>query len=169
MAQFGLEPTLISSGMTGRGGRAAMAQFLVSGGRAPTTIFAHNNLTAIGVMLDRLGGVGGPAVTRELEPDLAGPPLLRTTRRQVYHGPNRRSGLLCCFPGDLDRPPCQQRFLRRIGNPGCCYGVLRCAGVFPLPLRELDKCRHFGPVSLVEPLSKSLMRLPCREVHATFG
>lgn len=129
MAQFALEPMLIPSDMTERGGRAATEQFLGSGGQLPTAIFAHNDLTAIGVMealqahglavpddmavvgcdnievaaspligltsidqharklgrvaaqvmLDRLDGAGGAAVTRKLKPELlvrrsSGPP-----------------------------------------------------------------------------------------------
>lgn len=50
MGEFGLKPMLISSDMTERGGRAAMERFLGSGSRPPTAVFAHNDLTAIGVM-----------------------------------------------------------------------------------------------------------------------
>jgi DNA-binding LacI/PurR family transcriptional regulator len=120
MKHFGLEPMLVHSDMTERGGRAVMETFLVSGTTLPTAIFAHNDLTAIGimealathglsvpgdvaivgcdnievaaspligltsidqhagelgrvaaqVMLERLAGPAGPAVTRKLEPDL---------------------------------------------------------------------------------------------------
>lgn len=120
MKQFGLEPMLVHSDMTERGGRNVMERFLASGAVLPTAIFAHNDLTAIGimealathglrvpddvaivgcdnielaaspligltsidqhagelgrvaaqVMLDRLAGSAGPAVTRKLEPAL---------------------------------------------------------------------------------------------------
>ncbi|TLM84113.1 LacI family DNA-binding transcriptional regulator [Pseudarthrobacter sp. NamE5] len=50
MRQFGLEPMLVHSDMTGRGGRAVMEQFLASGAALPTAIFAHNDLTAVGIM-----------------------------------------------------------------------------------------------------------------------
>jgi len=50
MGQFGLEPQLVHSDMTERGGRAVMEQFLDSGGTLPTAVFAHNDLTAIGIM-----------------------------------------------------------------------------------------------------------------------
>jgi DNA-binding LacI/PurR family transcriptional regulator len=120
MRQFGLEPLLVHSDMTERGGRAVMEKFLASGAELPTAIFAHNDLTAIGimealathgvsvpgdvaivgcdnietaasplvgltsidqhagelgrlaaqVMLDRVAGGSGPAVTRKLEPVL---------------------------------------------------------------------------------------------------
>ncbi|WP_307611311.1 LacI family DNA-binding transcriptional regulator [Pseudarthrobacter sp. W1I19] len=50
MQQFGLEPQLVHSDMTERGGRAVMENFLASGATLPTAIFAHNDLTAIGVM-----------------------------------------------------------------------------------------------------------------------
>ena len=50
MRQFGLEPQLVHSDMTERGGRAVMEQFLDSGAQPPTAIFTHNDLTAIGVM-----------------------------------------------------------------------------------------------------------------------
>lgn len=120
MQQFGLEPLLVHSDMTERGGRAVMENFLASGDPLPTAIFAHNDLTAIGimealaaagltvpgdvaivgcdnievaaspligltsidqhatelgrlaagVMLERIAGFDGPAVTRKLEPVL---------------------------------------------------------------------------------------------------
>ena len=120
MEQFGLEPMLVHSDMTERGGRAVMENFLACDAALPTAIFAHNDLTAIGimealamhglavpgdvaivgcdnievaaspligltsidqhagelgrvaaqVMLDRLAGSAGPAVTRKLEPVL---------------------------------------------------------------------------------------------------
>lgn len=120
MQQFGLEPMLVHSDMTERGGRAAMEKFLASGTALPTAVFAHNDLTAIGimealaaaglsipgdmaivgcdnirvaaspligltsidqharelgriaahVMLERIAGLTGPAVTRKLEPAL---------------------------------------------------------------------------------------------------
>jgi len=120
MRQFGLEPMLVHSDMTERGGRAVMENFLASGAELPTAIFAHNDLTAIGIMealaahglsvpgdvavvgcdnievagspligltsidqharelgrvaaqviLDRVGGTGGPELTRKLEPAL---------------------------------------------------------------------------------------------------
>ncbi|BAS07533.1 ribose operon repressor [Arthrobacter sp. Hiyo4] len=120
MKQFGLEPLLVHSDMTERGGRAVMEQFLASGAPLPTAVFAHNDLTAVGViealathglavpgdvavvgcdnievaaspligltsidqhagelgrvaaqvMLDRIAGSAGPAVTRKLEPVL---------------------------------------------------------------------------------------------------
>lgn len=120
MNEHGLEPQLVHSDMTERGGRAVMEQFLDSGAQLPTAVFAHNDLTAIGimeaiathglrvpddvaivgcdnielaaspligltsidqhagelgrvaaqVMLDRLAGSAGPAVTRKLEPAL---------------------------------------------------------------------------------------------------
>ncbi|WP_159824242.1 LacI family DNA-binding transcriptional regulator [Arthrobacter sp. 9AX] len=50
MKQFGLEPQLVHSDMTERGGRAVMESFLASGADLPTAIFAHNDLTAIGIM-----------------------------------------------------------------------------------------------------------------------
>jgi DNA-binding LacI/PurR family transcriptional regulator len=50
MAGHGLEPLLVHSDMTERGGRAVMEQFLGSGAELPTAIFTHNDLTAIGVM-----------------------------------------------------------------------------------------------------------------------
>ena len=50
MQQFGLEPLLVHSDMTERGGRAVMENFLASGAGLPTAIFAHNDLTAIGIM-----------------------------------------------------------------------------------------------------------------------
>lgn len=50
MRQFGLEPLLVHSDMTERGGRAAMNNFLASGAAVPTAVFAHNDLTAIGIM-----------------------------------------------------------------------------------------------------------------------
>lgn len=50
MRQFGLEPMLVHSDMTERGGRAVMENFLASGAELPTAIFAHNDLTAIGIM-----------------------------------------------------------------------------------------------------------------------
>jgi DNA-binding LacI/PurR family transcriptional regulator len=50
MKQFGLEPMLMHSDMTERGGRAVMENFLASGTELPTAIFAHNDLTAIGIM-----------------------------------------------------------------------------------------------------------------------
>lgn len=50
MKQHGLEPLLVHSDMTERGGRAVMEQFLASGAQPPTAIFTHNDLTAIGVM-----------------------------------------------------------------------------------------------------------------------
>ncbi|MDQ0146933.1 LacI family DNA-binding transcriptional regulator [Pseudarthrobacter niigatensis] len=50
MEQFGLEPQLVHSDMTERGGRAVMEQFLDSGATLPTAVFAHNDLTAIGIM-----------------------------------------------------------------------------------------------------------------------
>lgn len=50
MRQFGLEPMLVHSDMTERGGRAVMENFLASGAEPPTAIFAHNDLTAIGIM-----------------------------------------------------------------------------------------------------------------------
>jgi DNA-binding LacI/PurR family transcriptional regulator len=50
MKQFGLEPQLVHSDMTERGGRAVMENFLASGATLPTAIFAHNDLTAIGIM-----------------------------------------------------------------------------------------------------------------------
>lgn len=50
MRQFGLEPLLVHSDMTERGGRAVMENFLASGAELPTAIFAHNDLTAIGIM-----------------------------------------------------------------------------------------------------------------------
>jgi DNA-binding LacI/PurR family transcriptional regulator len=120
MEQFGLEPLLVHSDMTERGGRAVMEKFLASGAALPTAIFAHNDLTAIGimealaaaglsvpgdmaivgcdnievaaspligltsidqhanqlgrtaaqVMLERIAGFSGPAVTHRLEPAL---------------------------------------------------------------------------------------------------
>lgn len=120
MKQFGLAPMLVHSDMTERGGRAVMEKFLASGAERPTAIFAHNDLTAIGimealaahglsiprdvaivgcdnievaaspligltsidqhagelgrvaaqVMLDRIDGTAGPAVTRKLVPAL---------------------------------------------------------------------------------------------------
>lgn len=120
MRTAGLEPLLVHSDMTGRGGRAVMEEFLAAGTPLPTAIFAHNDLTAIGIMealasqglavpgdvaivgcdnievaaspligltsidqharelgrvaaqlmLDRIGGLSGPAVTRKLEPVL---------------------------------------------------------------------------------------------------
>ena len=120
MQEFGLEPLLVHSDMTERGGRAVMENFLASGAALPTAIFAHNDLTAIGimealaaaglavpgdvaivgcdnievaaspligltsidqhaselgrtaaqVMLERIAGFSGPAVTRKLEPAL---------------------------------------------------------------------------------------------------
>jgi DNA-binding LacI/PurR family transcriptional regulator len=57
MRQFGLEPMLVHSDMTERGGRAVMEKFLASGAALPTAIFAHNDLTAIGVM-EALAGSG---------------------------------------------------------------------------------------------------------------
>ena len=51
MAQLGLEPLLVHSDMTERGGRAVMEQFLASPARLPTAIFAHHDLTAIGIMV----------------------------------------------------------------------------------------------------------------------
>jgi len=50
MQEFGLEPQLVHSDMTERGGRAVMEQFLDSGATLPTAVFAHNDLTAIGIM-----------------------------------------------------------------------------------------------------------------------
>jgi DNA-binding LacI/PurR family transcriptional regulator len=50
MKQFGLEPMLVHSDMTERGSRAVMEKFLASGSEVPTAIFAHNDLTAIGIM-----------------------------------------------------------------------------------------------------------------------
>ncbi|MCY1675751.1 LacI family DNA-binding transcriptional regulator [Pseudarthrobacter sp. SL88] len=50
MKEHGLAPQLVHSDMTERGGRAVMEQFLDSDGQLPTAIFAHNDLTAIGVM-----------------------------------------------------------------------------------------------------------------------
>lgn len=50
MKQYRLEPMLVHSDMTERGGRAAMENFLASGKKPPTAIFAHNDLTAIGIM-----------------------------------------------------------------------------------------------------------------------
>ena len=50
MKQFGLEPLLVHSDMTERGGRSVMEQFLDSGAPLPTAVFAHNDLTAIGIM-----------------------------------------------------------------------------------------------------------------------
>jgi DNA-binding LacI/PurR family transcriptional regulator len=50
MKQFGLEPLLVHSDMTERGGRAVMENFLANGTALPTAIFTHNDLTAIGVM-----------------------------------------------------------------------------------------------------------------------
>ncbi|MFF1253601.1 LacI family DNA-binding transcriptional regulator [Pseudarthrobacter sp. NPDC058329] len=50
MEQFGLEPMLVHSDMTERGGREVMEKFLASGATLPTAIFAHNDLTAIGIM-----------------------------------------------------------------------------------------------------------------------
>ncbi|MHC6594947.1 LacI family DNA-binding transcriptional regulator [Arthrobacter sp. C152] len=50
MQEHGLEPQLVHSDMTERGGRAVMEQFLDSGAQLPTAVFAHNDLTAIGVM-----------------------------------------------------------------------------------------------------------------------
>ncbi|GAB5077905.1 LacI family DNA-binding transcriptional regulator [Arthrobacter sp. AD-310] len=50
MRQFGLEPMLVHSDMTERGGRSVMENFLASGIEPPTAIFAHNDLTAIGIM-----------------------------------------------------------------------------------------------------------------------
>ncbi|GKV73212.1 MULTISPECIES: hypothetical protein [Pseudarthrobacter] len=41
MRQFGLEPMLMHSDMTERGGRAVMEAFLASGATLPTAIFAH--------------------------------------------------------------------------------------------------------------------------------
>ncbi|SEP99032.1 MULTISPECIES: LacI family DNA-binding transcriptional regulator [Micrococcaceae] len=120
MKKFGLEPLLVHSDMTERGGRAVMENFLASGATLPTAIFAHNDLTAIGIMealaahgllvpddvaivgcdnievaaspligltsidqhagelgrmaaglmLERVAGTSGPAVTRKLEPTL---------------------------------------------------------------------------------------------------
>ncbi|RDV11215.1 LacI family transcriptional regulator [Arthrobacter sp. RT-1] len=120
MEKLGLAPMLVHSDMTERGGRAVMEKFLASGAEVPTAIFAHNDLTAIGimealashglsvphdvavmgcdnievaaspligltsidqharelgqlaaqVMLERIGGTAGPAVTRKLDPVL---------------------------------------------------------------------------------------------------
>lgn len=50
MKDLGLAPLLVHSDMTERGGRAVMEQFLASGAELPTAVFAHNDLTAIGVM-----------------------------------------------------------------------------------------------------------------------
>ncbi|MFC9772090.1 MULTISPECIES: LacI family DNA-binding transcriptional regulator [unclassified Pseudarthrobacter] len=50
MKEHGLAPQLVHSDMTERGGRAVMEQFLDSDAQLPTAIFAHNDLTAIGVM-----------------------------------------------------------------------------------------------------------------------
>jgi DNA-binding LacI/PurR family transcriptional regulator len=50
MKQFGLEPMLVHSDMTERGGRKVMENFLAAGTPLPTAIFTHNDLTAIGVM-----------------------------------------------------------------------------------------------------------------------
>ena len=50
MKEHGLEPQLVHSDMTERGGRAVMEQFLDSGAQLPTAVFAHNDLTAIGIM-----------------------------------------------------------------------------------------------------------------------
>ena len=50
MRESGLEPLLVHSDMTERGGRAVMEQFLDSGGTRPTAVFAHNDLTALGTM-----------------------------------------------------------------------------------------------------------------------
>jgi DNA-binding LacI/PurR family transcriptional regulator len=50
MKQFGLEPMLVHSDMTERGGRAVMEKFMDSVTEMPTAIFAHNDLTAIGIM-----------------------------------------------------------------------------------------------------------------------
>ncbi|TQJ69533.1 LacI family transcriptional regulator [Arthrobacter sp. SLBN-100] len=50
MKQFGLEPMLVHSDMTERGGRQVMENFLANRTALPTAIFAHNDLTAIGVM-----------------------------------------------------------------------------------------------------------------------
>ncbi|MFD5276903.1 LacI family DNA-binding transcriptional regulator [Pseudarthrobacter sp. NPDC058362] len=57
MAGFGLEPLLVHSDMTERGGRAVMEQFLASGAPLPTALFAHNDVTAIGIM-EALAGHG---------------------------------------------------------------------------------------------------------------
>jgi DNA-binding LacI/PurR family transcriptional regulator len=50
MRRFGLEPMLVHSDMTERGGREVMESFLASAAEPPTAIFAHNDLTAIGIM-----------------------------------------------------------------------------------------------------------------------
>ena len=50
MKEFGLAPQLVHSDMTERGGRSVMEQFLDSGNTLPTAVFAHNDLTAIGIM-----------------------------------------------------------------------------------------------------------------------
>src|SRR4051794_13839033 len=50
MKQLGLKPLLVHSDMTERGGRSVMEQFLDSGAPLPTAVFAHNDLTAIGIM-----------------------------------------------------------------------------------------------------------------------
>jgi DNA-binding LacI/PurR family transcriptional regulator len=50
MKECGLAPQLVHSDMTERGGRAVMEQFLDSGTTLPTAVFAHNDLTAIGIM-----------------------------------------------------------------------------------------------------------------------
>ena len=50
MKEFGLEPMLVHSDMTERGGRQVMENFLANGPALPTAIFTHNDLTAIGVM-----------------------------------------------------------------------------------------------------------------------
>ncbi|WP_056596128.1 MULTISPECIES: LacI family DNA-binding transcriptional regulator [Micrococcaceae] len=57
MKDHGLPPLLIHSDMTERGGRTVMEQFLATGAELPTAVFAHNDLTAIGVM-EALAGAG---------------------------------------------------------------------------------------------------------------
>lgn len=57
MAGFGLDPLLVHSDMTERGGRAVMEKFLASGAPRPTAVFAHNDVTAIGIM-EALAGQG---------------------------------------------------------------------------------------------------------------